>query len=104
MVVLGRRLLELTLNLPTAAEAAYPLLLQAQRAIVSGAAAEAARCEVLWAAHEKLVVAAQERSKNRRKAPSSRLKAGSHTKSEEELALDAIGAPIKVLTKNKKKK
>ena len=46
VVVVGRRLCELTLNFPTAAESAFPLLLHAQRAIVATARGEAKRCEV----------------------------------------------------------
>ena len=100
VVVLGRRLCELTLNLPAAAEAAYPLLLHAQQAIVLAARVEFGRCDHLWQQHLGDVAAFREREAKKRKPPPSRLKKGPPPISEEELKLVKIGKPLQVQHSN----
>ncbi len=91
--------MQATLNLPAAAEAAWPLIIHAQRGIHSAASLEAARCEKLWAAHEAKVKALAEKLQKRRVKPSSRLTQGTNAKTDEEYALDVAGAPLKAKTK-----
>lgn len=80
VVVIGRRLNDITLNLPAAAEASFPLIIHAQRAIVAAARGEAEQCEGIWARHMEKVAFLEDKLKKKKRAPSSRTDRGERQK------------------------